>query len=236
MKPELYPRVLPVSLIVILSLPLRADITVTGSGTITVTNSAAIYFNGSVLQIKDSTQVRVQGGGNLTGTTVEIGPLAKLFNCGTVNAEIVNQGEVVSDCGGTSTFLGNVTNNGVFRVSHVSTLVVAGTFQNNAGALLDMITANQTGPPAAFSNAGSLIEAKDLRVASIAAGPADATIKVQGIPPHTYQLFGRPSLITGSWTPIGAAKIASGGLLQFNHPGVVSGFDKYFYKVAVGDQ
>ncbi len=229
-------RALSAMMSVFLSLPLRADITVTGASAITVTNPAAIFFNGSTLRIQDSAEVRIRSGGSLIGSTVEIAPLAKLYNCGTVNAAIVNQGEVVANCGGTSTFLANVTNSGVFRVSHGSTLVVAGTFQNNAGALLDLITANQTGPPAMFSNVGTLIEAKDVRVARIVAGPGDVKITIQGIPPHTYQLLGRANLTAGPWVPIGPVKIAAGGLLQFDHAGVVSGFDKYFYKIAASDQ
>jgi hypothetical protein len=220
----------------VLAPPLAADITVTGSGTITITHSAAVHFSGSTLRITDSAEVRIHSGGNLTGSTVEIAPLAKLYNCGTVNAAVVNQGEVVADCGGTSTFLAAVANYGVFRASHGSLLVVAGSFQNNPGALLDLITADQTGPPLLLSNAGTLIKATDVRVAGIEIGPVDAKITIQGIRPHTYRLLGSNNLNAGPWAQIGPVKIATGGLLQFDHPGVLPDFDKYFYRIAVGDQ
>lgn len=236
MKPGLSLRAWSALVPLFLAPHLEADITVTGSGAITITNSAVVYFSGSTLRINESAEVRIHSGGNLTGSTVEIAPLAKLYNCGTVNAAIINQGEVVADCGGTSTFLAAVANYGVFRASHGSLLVVAGPFQNNAGALLDLITADQTGPPLLLSNAGTLIKATDVRVEGIVVGPVDAKITIQGIRPHTYRLMGRNSLNAGPWTQIGPVKIATGGLLQFDHPDVVSGFDKYFYKIAVGDQ
>lgn len=236
MKPGFPPLSLSALVPLFLPLPLAADITVTGSGLVTITHSAAVYFSGSTLRINDSAEVRIHSGGNLTGSTVEIGPSAKLYNCGTVNAAIVNQGEVVADCGATSTFLAAVANYGVFRVSHGSTLVATGPFQNKAGALLDMITANQTGPPPLLINIGTLIEAADVGVAGIVAGPVDAKITIQGIRPHTYRLLGRSNLSAGPWTQIGPVKIATGGLLQFDHSGVVPDFDKYFYRIAVGDQ
>jgi hypothetical protein len=235
MKPGFPPLSLSASVLSLLSAPLAADITVTGSGPVTIANAAGVYFTGSTLRINDGAEVRIHNGGSLTGSTVEIAPLAKLYNCGTVNAAIVNQGEVVADCGATSTFLAAVANYGVFRVSHGSTLVATGTFQNKAGALLDLITANQTGPPSLLSNAGTLMEATDVRVAGIVAGPVDTKITIQGIRPHTYRLLGRSNLSVGPWTQIGPVKNATGGLLQFEHAGVVSGSDKYFYRIAVGD-
>jgi len=175
-KPTL--RVWLLTIPALFSQTLSADITLTGSASVTVTDAASIHFVGSALRINDTAHFRIQGGGNLTGSAVLIAPLAKLSNCGTVNALVVNEGAVVADCGGTSTFLASVTNNGVFRVSHGSTLVVAGNFLNNGGALLDLITATQTGPPIQFSNAGMVVEAKDVHVTQILAGPVNAHYSV----------------------------------------------------------
>jgi hypothetical protein len=219
----------------ILSPALRANITVTGSGVVSVGNAATIYFNGGTLNIANGAQVKVQIGGSLAGAAIEVASSGKLFNCGTINAAISNTGEIVSDCGVPSVFLGSVTNSGTFRVSHGSSLIALGSFQNNQGALLDMITAAQTGPPSALTGPGTLIDAEDLHIERIEVGAADARILIHGIRPHTYQLMGTSRLSPPAWTPIGPIQTATGGQLQWNHSGVAINFSTYFYRVVVGD-
>jgi len=174
-----------------LSPGLRADITVTGSGVLSLGDSATISFNGGTLNVQNGAQVIIQPGASLTGTSIMVGATGRLVNCGTITANISNSGEIVSDCGGNSVFLGNVTNSGVFRVSHGSTLIALGTFHNNPGALLDMITADQTGPPSSLTGEGTVIEAKDVQVEGFEVNALATRIVIEGIPPHTYQLFGR---------------------------------------------
>lgn len=223
-------------LILALCQPLQADITVTGIGSITIPGSITINFMGSTLHLKDSGLLLVEHDGYLTGSTVVISPLAKLCNRGTVNAAIVNNGEMVSDCGDDAVVIGDITNNGIFRVSHDSTLQLTGTLQNNTGGLVDFITANQSMLPDIINNNGSVIGAQDLRITNFTSDTENIKIIIQGIPPHTYQLLCSPDLTAGSWLPIGPAKIASGEALHFEHIGVKSRSEKYFYKIAIADQ
>lgn len=235
MKTPNAPRLAAMITPFIFSSLLRADVTITGSGTVTVGGSSEITFNAGTLRIGNGAQLIVQPAALLTGGEVEVASTGKLYNCGTINAGVSNAGEIVADCGVNSFFLGNVTNSGIFRVSHGSSLIAPGSFQNNPGALLDLITAAQTGPPPFLTGTGTLVVADDVRIESINAGASNAEIAVQGVPPHTYQLVGSNDLSAAVWPSIGPMKVATGGQLIWDHAGVVLNFDRYFYRVMVGD-
>jgi hypothetical protein len=219
----------------IFTLALRANVTITGAGVFSVGNSSTIHIDGGAISIENGARLKIQSGGTLIGSTVLVGPAGKLTNCGAIQAAIWNAGEVVSDCGATSHFLGNITNSGVFRVSHGSALVALAAFHNLPGALLDLITAARTGPPPQLTGNGAVIEADDVRIESIQVGALDARIVIQGIPPHTYQLMATSQLSPPLWAPIGPVKAATGGPLQWDHPGVATSFDRHFYRIVVGD-
>jgi hypothetical protein len=217
------------------SLSLRADLAITGVGVVSIGGSSTLHIDGGSVTIENGARLKIQAGGTLVGSTVVVGPAGKLINCGAIHAAVSNAGEVVADCGVISVFLGNVTNSGVFRVSHGSTLVATAGFHNSPGGLLDLITAAPTGPPPSLTGTGTVIEADDVRIEKIQMESQGARIVIQGIPPHTYRLMGSSTLSPPDWAPVGPLKAATGGPLQWDHTGVATTFDRYFYRVIVGD-
>jgi hypothetical protein len=54
----------------------------------------------------------------LTAATTTIDAGGTLIGCGTINGAVVNNGTVLSECGGVLTISGNVTNNGTLRITN----------------------------------------------------------------------------------------------------------------------
>jgi hypothetical protein len=214
----------------------RGAITVQPGAQITVTGGAAIWVDGGTVELRDQSLLRIQPGAVLTAAQVQILPGGTLENCGEIYADIINQGLVVAPCGAgiVSTFTGGVTNSGVFRISHGSSLVATGMFANSG--LLDLITAQQPGPPAGLVNTGTVLEVDDLRITSVYPKPAETEIRIPGIAPHTYRLQGKQSLAVASWADIGPIQIGNNAELIFIHPAGLNTFDRYFYRVLIGDQ
>ncbi len=212
-----------------------AGITVDGGAGITMNPGTSITITGGNLEIRDQSAVEIPSGAALAAVQVAIAPGGTLTNCGEIQAEIVNAGEVLAPCGAgvTSVFAGDVANSGVFRVSHGTALAVTGSFTNSG--LLDLITAQQDGPPPVFINTGSLIEAKDLRVLEILAKPLETELRIHGVAAHTYQLQATPDLANPAWSDIGPPLLGGNAELLLTHPGGLSSFSRYFYRVEVGD-
>ncbi|HUK81251.1 MAG TPA: hypothetical protein VLZ12_01330, partial [Verrucomicrobiae bacterium] len=88
-----------------------------------------------------------------------------LTGCGTITGTVVIDagGNVVTDCG--LVFTGNLTNNGIVHAQNGSVLEVDGPFVNNG--VLDLMDGT-TNFHSTFINNGTIVNASDFRITSIA--------------------------------------------------------------------
>lgn len=167
----------------------------------------------------------------LTAGTTTIDAGGTLIGCGTINGAVVNNGTVLSECGGVLTIGGSVTNNGTLRITNGGTLAVSGTFTNNG--ILDIMTGAPV-LPAHFVNNGTVLNSSLVTVSGITETPTALTISIQTYPGHTYQLQSEASL-NATW-----ANVTNNVTTQTNGSGVVT-FTltnvpavSQFYRVQVG--
>jgi hypothetical protein len=210
--------------------------TVQPGAQITVTGGAGLWVGGGTVELRDQSVLRIKPGAVLTAAQVQILPGGTLENCGEIHADILNQGLVVAPCGAgiVSTFTGDVTNSGVFRVSYGSALAATGMFSNSGR--LDLVTAKQLGSPLGLVNTGTVIEPDDVLITLVSPKPAETEIRIPGVAPHTYRLQAKQSLDVANWTDIGPIQIGNNADLIFIHPAGLNSFDRYCYRVLVGDQ
>lgn len=126
-------------------------VTTVEQGTLRITGSIA---NSSSVEVQPTATLQVNG--SLTTGAVYIADNGILLGPGAISATLVNDG-FASANGGAFTFTGNVTNNGVMRLSGNAALVCSGTFTNNG--VLDLIDSN-TALPASFVSNGLVLRAR----------------------------------------------------------------------------
>ncbi len=193
------------------SLALAGTITTTNS--VVVSNAATLHLSGTLT----ASVLEIQAGGTLTG-------------CGTLNAVLVNNGLVLSDCGapGVLTLTGNVTNNGTMRLVSGTALASTNLFVNNG--VLDMMTAGSGLPPNLVNN-GVILDSGSLPAQVIFMAGSAVKIRVQSYTGHQYQLQRASSLTTPSWVDVGLAQAGNGAVLEFTDPDSAAG--TRFYRIQV---
>ncbi len=189
---------------------LQVSGSLTTTNFVTVSNSATLDLPGVIT----ANSVRINVGGTLTG-------------CGTLNGNLLNNGTVVADCGGTLNIAGNVTNNGTMQFLNGSGLAVTGTFVNNG--LLDLLTGAQS-LPANFLNHGSVLLATNIVVTSAMQSGGTFTLTITGYDGHTYQLQRSATLTGATWQNLGAAQDGVGDALTFTD---ATGGSQNFYRILV---
>ena len=118
-------------------------------------------------------QIVIDSGGSLEG-------------CGTLVADLINNGTVHADCGVKLTINGDVVNNGTFQITNGTDFELNGSF-TNAG-LLDLLTADVS--PAVLQNIvnqGVILDSSKVQVAS-ASRTNGFTVTIQGYAGHNYRL------------------------------------------------
>ena len=186
------------------------------SGSITTTNFI-IVSNTATLDLP----------GTITANTVQINAGGTLTGCGAINGNLLNNGTVLSDCGGTLEISGNVTNNGTMQFLNGSGLAVTGPFVNNG--LLDLLTGVQT-LPMNFINHGTVLLATNITVTSAAKSGGTFTLTLQGYDGHTYQLQRSAILSSANWQNVGPSQDGVGAVLTFTD--TASG-NQNFYRILV---
>ena len=186
------------------------------SGTITTTNFI-IISNAATLDLP----------GTITAGTVQINSGGTLTGCGAINGNLLNNGTVISDCGGMLEITGNVTNNGAMQFLNGSGLVVTGTFVNHG--LLDLLTGAQT-LPTVFINNGTVLLGTNIVATSFTKTGGTLSLIIYGYDGHTYQLQRTPTLNHASWLNVGPPQDGAGAPLTFTD---TPGGSQNFYHVAV---
>ena len=196
--------------------------TLVGAGTLQITGAVTttdlvIVSNTATLDLP----------GSLTMTTLQINSGGTLTGCGVLAGNLLNNGTVISDCGGTLEISGNVTNNGAMQFLNGSGLVVIGTFVNNG--LFDLLTGTQT-LPANFINNGTVLLAANIVVTAFTKTGGSISLTIYGYNGHAYQLQRTATLNNASWQNIGPSLDGTGAPLTFSD---TAGGGQYFYRVSV---
>lgn len=186
------------------------------TGSITTTNFV-IVSNSATLDLP----------GTITANTVQINAGGMLTGCGAINGNLINNGTVLADCGGTLNISGNVTNNGTMQFLNGSGIAVAGTFVNNG--LLDLLVGAQNLPPN-FINNGTVLLATNILVTAFAKTNDTISLTIHGYEGHTYQLQRTATLSNANWQDIGPSQDGLGTPLTFTDS---PGDDQNYYRIAV---
>jgi hypothetical protein len=121
--------------------------------------SSTIVTNPQTFVVGDGIQpatFHLLGGVHSFVNDLRIRTNASLTGCGTINGNVLVQGTVVADCGGTLTFTGVVTNNATLRAVNGTTLEFYAPVVNNG--LIDVINGN-TNFHAGVVNHGIILDA-----------------------------------------------------------------------------
>jgi autotransporter-associated beta strand protein len=193
------------------TLALTGAIATTNS--LVVSNAATLHLVGALT----ASLAQIQAGGTLTG-------------CGTLNATLVNDGLVLSDCGapGVLTLADNVTNNGTMRLVSGTALAASGVFVNNG--VLDMMTAGSGLPPNLVNN-GVILDSSNLPAQAIFMAGSVVSIRAQSYTGHQYLLQRATSLTAPRWVDVGSAQAGNGAVIEFTDPDATAGVR--FYRIQV---
>jgi hypothetical protein len=154
---------------------------------------------------------------------------ATLDSCGTIIADLINNGTVTSSCGAKLIIHGDVVNNGTFRVTNATDLELTGSFTNTG--LLDLLTADVSPEVlAAIVNEGVVLDSSKVRLES-AQLTNGFTVTIQSYAGHNYRLQRSTTLASPSWTDIGSAQAGNGSILTFNDPAAAE--TAAFYRITV---
>lgn len=217
------------------------------AGTVVLSNNntltGAVSVSGCLLRIDASTlssgPIEVMSGatldlssGTINSTTVTIDPGGLLSGCGTINADVVNNGTVSVNCSGALNLTGNVTNNGTMGAYSGSTIVATGSFVNNG--ILDLLTSPQTVLPPGFVNNGTVIDSSNVAIQSVSSTATTFTVTIRSFTGHSYQLqrtaFLDPASV--SWQNVGNARIGNTGEVFIFTDNNATG-SQMFYRVLV---
>jgi hypothetical protein len=133
---------------------------------------------------------------------LEISCNSFLTGCGTINGNLLVDagGKVQADCGGTLTFTGTVTNNGLLWASNGSVLESYGPVVNNG--VLDIIGGN-TNFHAGFVNNGIILTTNCIpQILSITAVGSSVEVEFTTAAVLTYVLEYTGDLAATNWTPL----------------------------------
>ena len=211
-----------------------------GSGTLGVGGNIAVAATGKLdVSALTGNLYTLASGRTLSNLGTITGNLTVASNAiytggGTVNGLLrVDSGGLVAVSGGTLTVNGGVINNGTVRLLRGASLVVGsgGTFTNNSGATLDIITGNISAP-AGFYNNGAVIDSGAVKAKSVSLQGNNFTVTIDGYTGHTYQLQRSNSLVNANYGNLGSAKTGITGQVLSFADGASSGPQK-FYRVQV---
>ena len=152
---------------------------------------------------------------------------AKLTGCGTINGNVTVDpgGSVVADCGGTLTFSGSVTNNGIIRAVNGTTVESYGPVVNYG--TIDAINGN-TNFHAGFINYGSVITSNSIpQILSIEVIDADVWISFTTENGLRYFFEDSPDLTSANWTPV-IGFTGSGTIMTFIDPNAASLLSRFY--------
>lgn len=209
-------------------LPLHATLVVSGGSLVIQDNSLldvgdSVVRDGATVKMSDTAELLIND-----GLVIDAG--GQLIGCGLIAADvIINNGEIIANCGSTMTLAASVTNNGLIRAVNDTALSAdSGFFLNNG--TLDLITGSGDAP-ANLTGSGAFFSASLLPgfTVSLDAALDQAEVSIQTNTYHTYELETSTTLMPDSWT-VADTFIGDGSLLTWTVTGVGS---RLFYRINI---
>jgi len=160
-----------------------------------------------------------------------------LSGCGIINANIVNMGVILADCGG-GTFLivnGDLTNDGTVTITNGTELQVSGTLLNNPAGTLDTRGGSMTA--GTFTNNGIYLFdgsgfTGDLELVSFGIVGLDFEVTANTLSTKTYVMEFSTDLEPTGWVVVGFPQAGTDGPLLFTHiNGATAPGGKAFYRI-----
>jgi hypothetical protein len=201
-----------------------------GSGTIntkstTVSNSQTLVVGDGL----GSATYHLLGGVHSFNDGLRIANAATLSGCGTINGTVVVDvgGRVIADCGGSLTFTGVITNNGVMKAVNGSTLESYGLVVNNG--VINLLSGH-TNFHAGFINHGIVLDESSIpQIVSMEAIGQDVEFWFTTGAGPTYILESRTDFSSGNWIPL-LGVVGIGGNVGVLDPGAAL-LPQKFYRV-----
>jgi T5SS/PEP-CTERM-associated repeat protein len=199
----------------------------------TLTSGGTFVTNSQVFAVGDATDAatfELAGGIHSFANNLEIRNNATLTGCGTIEGNITIDpgGTVIANCGGTLTFTGIVTNNGILRADGGSALQAYGTVVNYG--TIDAINGT-TNFHGGFANHGTILTAANVEISQASPTGQNFVVHIPSVTGHTYQLQYTTSLRPANWTASGAPQSGTGGILTFTDLGGATNLPARFYRV-----
>jgi autotransporter-associated beta strand protein len=193
-----------------------------------ITLSAALSGGGGLTKTGGGI-LTLAGVDNYSGaTTVSAGVMEVTGNISNTSSVAIASGATFYLAGGSLSVGGNITNNGLFKISGTPALAPSGSFINNG--VLDLINGPSSLPPN-FVNNGSVLNAGSVTVQQAAISGNTFSLSIQSYLQHNYQLQRAASLINPSWTNVGSSQAGTGSALNFADPTATD--TQGFYRVLV---
>ncbi len=204
--------------------------TLTSSGTFVTNNQVFVVGDGT-----DAATFQLNGGIHSFANNLEIANNATLTGCGTINGDVTIDpgGTVVSDCGGTLTFNGSVTNNGTMLAVNGSVLEAYGTVVNNG--VINIINGS-TNFLGGLVNNGEVLTEADVQISSATRSGNNIIIQIQSVTGAAYQLQVTPTLNPAAWANLGASQDGTGSVLTFTDTGGATNRPSRFYRLDITAQ
>jgi T5SS/PEP-CTERM-associated repeat protein len=170
-----------------------------------VNSKGTAVTNGIIFAVGDGANAatfHLLGGVHSFNNGLRIRNNASLTGCGTINGVVVVDagGTALTDCGGSLTFGGSVTNNGTLRAVNGSVLEAYGPVVNNG--LIDAIN-GRTNFHAGFINNGTVITSNSIPlIVSVTTSGSDVRISFTTGSTASYVVEYNTDLSTGSWNTL----------------------------------
>jgi hypothetical protein len=130
--------------------------------------------------------------------------------------------------GGLLSIAGSLTNDGIFKESGTTSIVLTGSFVNNG--VLDLINAPST-LPSNFVNNGTVLYASGLAVQQASVSGTTFSVGIDTYLEHNYQLQRATSLSNPVWTNVGSSAAGTGSTMEFSDPSTTG--SSAFYRILV---
>jgi hypothetical protein len=191
------------------SIETRAGSDSTSGESIRVESGTRLAVTQSTLRCKDLQVMRDATldltAATIVAETVRIESGGRVWGCGTFEAALTNDGEMMLGCSGGFQFAGPVTNNGHITIRARVGFMPSGPFINNG--MLDLTTSGEVSLPATFVNNGRIIYPGEVKFRSVEKRGSSFKIVIESLDGHGYQLQRSLSPEGSGWSYVNAGSL-----------------------------
>ena len=176
-----------------------------------------LVTSGQVGRVQSGAQMKLEDGSTIRAALLHIQNNGVVRGCGTIEAAVQNEGDLVADCGtGTSLVLiGGVTNQAAVRV-RAGTALETGSHPFVNEGLLDTMTAAGA-LPSGLTGGGAVYTTQSAPPLEIEVNNATASFSFLALALHQYELQQASVLQPADWVSIGGPLTGLDQVLQVPH-------------------